>query len=101
MRKKESTISWQTLSLQKTGLLFTTPELRRLGNEWERDQKEYDKIQSRIVSQAVSVARTYAQPMQEGGRLLAELDALLALSRVAANLEWTRPKLVEPPTGQR
>lgn len=42
---RRSNIEWTTLSLQKQGLLFTTPELLKLNKEWERDQKEFDKAQ--------------------------------------------------------
>jgi hypothetical protein len=55
---------YTTLGVQKVGLLFTTPELRRLSVAWESLSKAYDKVQDAIVSQALDVARTYAHIMQ-------------------------------------
>lgn len=64
--KKQPQSSWQTLAVQKTGLLFTTPELKRLSTAWESSSKAYEACQDAIVSQAVEVARTYIGPMQVG-----------------------------------
>lgn len=66
LRKQANAKDYTTLTVQKTGLLFTTADLRRLSGKWDGASKAYDEAQNAIVAQAVEVARTYVTPMQVG-----------------------------------
>ncbi len=94
-------LSSQTLSVQKQGQLFTTPSLRRLSQRWAAQQAEYSQVQEGIVSQAVTVARTYTKLMQQGGQILAEMDVFLSLAQVAGALDWCRPVLLDDEDGSK
>ncbi|GAB5035154.1 dna mismatch repair protein msh-2 [Nannochloropsis oceanica] len=101
LKKIAASLEVQTLSVQKQGQLFTTPGLRRLSQRWAAQQAEYSQVQEGIVSQAVTVARTYAKLMQQGGRILAEMDVFLSLAHVASALEWCRPVLLDDEDGSK
>jgi DNA mismatch repair protein MSH2 len=64
LRKAANAKDYTTLTVQKTGLLFTSSELKRLSGKWDVASKNYEAAQDAIVAQAVEVARTYVAPMQ-------------------------------------
>lgn len=58
---RRSECSWQALSLQKTGLLFTTTELKKLSLEWECLKKSYEVAHVKVVRKAAQCARTFTR----------------------------------------
>lgn len=64
LRKAANAKDYTTLTVQKTGLLFTSSELKRLSGKWDVASKNYEAAQDAIVAQAVEVARTYVATMQ-------------------------------------
>eukprot|EP00752_Nemacystus_decipiens_P008019 g7166.t1 len=83
-----------TLSVQKAGVLFTTDRLRSVDARATRLSDQYEDVQSKIVSQALAVAGTYASVLSSAAKVVSEIDVLVALAVCAGRYEWVRPQLL-------
>eukprot|EP00903_Cladosiphon_okamuranus_P008571 g8222.t1 len=83
-----------TLSVQKAGVLFTTDRLRSVDARATRLKEQYEDVQSKIVSQALAVAGTYAPVLSRAAKTVSEVDVLLSLAVCAGRYDWVRPELL-------
>ena len=88
--------SVQIVSILKTGIYFTTPALRAIGERFSSLQEEYREMQQELVEKAMETAVTYTPLIECVAHLLAELDVLTAFSTAAALSPgvYVRPKML-------
>lgn len=93
--------SVQILSIQKTGLHFTTPELKRIADRTKVITVQYAKAQQRVVEKVIETARTYVGLIEASAALVAELDVFASFATTAAlaPVEYCRPKVHPMGTG--
>ena len=91
--QQTSLVEITILSVQNSGVLFTTSALTSAAERFDASLDEYGAAQAEVVRQVVTVAGTYIPLFQRCGRLLAELDTLAAFAETAAVEGWCRPKL--------
>lgn len=68
----------------KNGVYFSTSELRKLSSQKVQLIAEYDRHQTEIVSQAMSVAATYVDVLHRADAAIGLLDAISALAHLAS-----------------
>ena len=62
---------------QKTGLFFTTVEMREKGNVYDELEKLYEKIQGEVATEVISITATYFPILEKMNQVIAHLDVLL------------------------
>eukprot|EP00158_Paraphelidium_tribonemae_P007365 Partr_v1_DN28219_c0_g1_i2_m76157 putative DNA mismatch repair protein Msh2 len=83
------------LSIQKSGVYFTSIGLRALSSECFKVSEEYEKKQSVLVQEIIEVVRSYCPLMAILSDLVSKLDVFCALAHVAysAPVAYVKPKL--------
>jgi DNA mismatch repair protein MutS len=84
---------------QTTGgnIRFTTAELSRLDSEIKNAAGRAAAIEQGVIAEIVAVVLEAAPTMIEAAELLAEIDVYCGLANVAADWNWTRPKITKEP----
>jgi DNA mismatch repair protein MSH2 len=88
----------QILSILKSGVVFTTSELRDAGGAFLEVDRRFEEEQRDIADKFVATAATYVPVGETCARLVAELDVLLSFAHVAAHCpagEYVRPTFVD------
>lgn len=87
----------KVLSLKKTEVFFTTTELVKLNKDLQQAVDDYQKQTDALVAKALKVASTYSSVVERLADVLADLDVLCSLARVAltAPCTFVRAKLDE------
>lgn len=83
------------LSTVKAGIHFSTEKLKEIANETGVLQKEYDKQQSTLVKEIVSITLTYSPVLEKLSLVLANLDVLCSFAHASsyAPIPYIRPTL--------
>lgn len=83
------------LSTVKAGIYFSTKKLKEIANETAVLQKEYDKQQSALVREIVSITLTYSPVLEKLSLVLANLDVLCSFAHASsyAPIPYVRPKM--------
>lgn len=91
----------QILSIQKSGLYFTVPSLKRIADRTKELSSEYSKVQQRVVEKVIETARTYVALIEASASLVAELDVFASFAATAAlaPVEYSRPVVHPMGTG--
>ena len=87
------------LSIQKAGVLFETPKLKRLSVSLTTLKSEYQHEQLVIISRALRTALGFHEELQEASATTAALDSMLSLAHVAGIYDWCKPILREKGEG--
>jgi DNA mismatch repair protein MSH2 len=92
---------YQECSTQKNGVYFTTSNLQKLRREFDQLSENYNRTQSGLVSEVVSVASSYIPVLEKLAAVLAHLDVIVAFAHVSvhAPTSYTRPKMHPRGTG--
>lgn len=87
--------------LLKNGVYFSTKQLRELAVQQQDLLAEYNRHQTQIAADALQVASTYQQVLQQASDATALLDVLCALANVAAYSPhgYCRPQLTDVEEG--
>ncbi|XP_074662537.1 DNA mismatch repair protein Msh2-like [Tubulanus polymorphus] len=105
-RKDEKAIrnnkKYITIDTNKNGVRFHNTSLRQLNNDYLVAKEQYNEQQKSVVSEIVSIAAGYIEPMVSLNDIIAKLDVLVSFGHVAASapLPYTRPKLLEMGAGK-
>ncbi|QRV82157.1 DNA mismatch repair protein MutS [Ceratobasidium sp. AG-Ba] len=88
---------YNEISTQKAGVLFTTPELRELANEYGSLSDQYSRAQSGLVKEVVGIAATYISVLENLDVIIAHLDVIVSFAHVSANsaTPYVKPKVME------
>lgn len=103
-RTEASTIrnksKYQECSTQKNGVFFTTHKLQSIRREFDQLSENYNRTQTSLVNEVVSVAASYCPVIEQLAGILAHLDVIISFAHcsVHAPTSYVRPKM--HPRGQ-
>lgn len=88
-------------STQKNGVFFTTHALQSMRREFDQLSENYNRTQSSLVNEVVSVAASYCPVIEQLAGVLAHLDVIISFAHcsVHAPTSYTRPKMHARGTG--
>lgn len=91
---------YQECSTQKNGVFFTTQKLQSIRREFDQLSENYNRTQSSLVNEVVSVAASYCPVLEKLAGVLAHLDVIVSFAHcsVHAPTSYVRPKI--HPRGQ-
>ena len=86
---------YQECSTQKNGVYFTTQKLQSIRREFDQLSENYNRTQSSLVNEVVSVASTYCPVIEQLAGILAHLDVIISFAHcsVHAPTSYVRPKM--------
>ncbi len=86
---------YQECSTQKNGVYFTTPTMQTMRREHDQLSENYNRTQSGLVSEVVSVAASYCPVIEKLAGVLAHLDVIVSFAHVSvhAPTSYVRPKM--------
>lgn len=89
------------LSTQKAGVYFLSRNMRALGSEYEELNSEYNRAQSGLVKEIVTITSTYCFVFEQMATVLSHLDVIIAFAHVSsyAPTPYVRPKMHPRHTG--
>ncbi|KAK2628982.1 hypothetical protein QTJ16_002085 [Diplocarpon rosae] len=91
---------YQECSTQKNGVYFTTQKLQSIRREFDQLSENYNRTQSSLVNEVVSVAASYCPVLELLAGVLAHMDVIISFAHcsVHAPTSYVRPKM--HPRGQ-
>jgi DNA mismatch repair protein MSH2 len=91
---------YQECSTQKNGVYFTTQKLQSIRREFDQLSENYNRTQSSLVNEVVSVAASYCPVIELLAGILAHMDVIVSFAHcsVHAPTSYVRPKM--HPRGQ-
>ena len=91
---------YQECSTQKNGVFFTTQKLQSIRREFDQLSENYNRTQSSLVNEVVSVAASYCPVLELLAGVLAHLDVIVSFAHcsVHAPTSYVRPTI--HPRGQ-
>ncbi|KAI1139250.1 DNA mismatch repair protein msh-2 [Hypoxylon sp. FL0543] len=86
---------YQECSTQKNGVYFTTKQLQSYRREFDQLSQTYDRTQSGLVNEVVSVAASYCPVLEQLAGVLAHLDVIVSFAHcsVHAPTSYVRPTI--------
>jgi DNA mismatch repair protein MSH2 len=93
--------AYQEISTQKNGVYFTTTTLQEKRREFDQLSENYNRTQSGLVNEVVSVASSYIPVVEKLAAVLAHLDVIVSFAHVSvhAPTSYTRPTMHPRGTG--
>jgi len=87
--------NYQEISTQKNGVYFTTHKLQSIRREHDQLSQNYNRTQSSLVNEVVSVAASYCPVIEQLAGVLAHLDVIVSFAHcsVHAPTSYVRPKM--------
>ncbi|KAG1902378.1 DNA mismatch repair protein [Suillus fuscotomentosus] len=85
------------LGTVKSGVYFTTKKLKALSTDHQEATHEYQRTQSGLVKEVVSIASTYTSVLENLDHIIAHLDVIISFAHVSANAPepYVKPKVSE------
>ncbi|KAK5124469.1 MutS-like protein [Meristemomyces frigidus] len=92
---------YQECSTQKNGVFFTTTHMTEMRREHDQLSENYNRTQSGLVNEVVSVAASYCPVIEKLAGVLAHLDVIVSFAHVSvhAPTAYVRPKIHPRGTG--
>ncbi|KAJ4303830.1 MSH2 protein [Kalmusia sp. IMI 367209] len=92
---------YQECSTQKNGVYFTTSSLQAKRREFDQLSETYNRTQSGLVNEVVTVASSYIPVVEKLAGVLAHLDVIVSFAHVSvhAPTSYTRPTMHPRGTG--
>lgn len=93
---------YKECSTQKNGVYFTTSTLQALRREFDQLSENYNRTQSSLVNEVITVAASYCPVLEQLAGVLAHLDVIVAFAHcsVHAPTSYVRPKVHPRGEGQ-
>ncbi len=66
------------IATQKSGVLFTTLELRHLSQSFDDFSRQYDTQQQTVVKEILQITATYCPVLESLNQVIAHLDVMTA-----------------------
>ncbi|KAL8985311.1 MAG: hypothetical protein Q9205_000960 [Flavoplaca limonia] len=76
---------FQECSTQKNGVYFTTTSMQTMRREHDQLSSNYNRTQSGLVSEVVSVAASYCPLIEKLAAVLAHLDVIISFAHVSVH----------------
>ncbi|KAF9239264.1 DNA mismatch repair protein [Melanogaster broomeanus] len=85
------------LGTVKSGVYFTTKTLKSLATQHQEMSEEYQRTQSGLVKEVVSIASTYTSVLESLDHVLAHLDVIVSFAHVSVNAPepYVKPTVLE------
>jgi len=85
----------QQLQTVKAGVFFTTEKMADISQESSQLQQKYNKQQSSLVKEIISITATYAPVLEKLSLVLSHLDVIVSFAHVSAYapVPYIRPKM--------
>ncbi|KAH7882344.1 DNA mismatch repair protein [Phlebopus sp. FC_14] len=85
------------LGTVKSGVHFTTKKLKELATNYSETNDEYQRTQSGLVKEVVSIASTYTPVLESLDHVLAHLDVIVSFAHVSVNAPepYIKPTVLE------
>lgn len=92
---------YQECSTQKNGVYFTTQKIQSIRREHDQLSENYNRTQSSLVNEVVSVAASYCPVIEQLAAVLAHMDVLVSFAHcsVHAPTSYIRPTIHPRGTG--
>ncbi|KUJ10688.1 DNA mismatch repair protein msh-2 [Mollisia scopiformis] len=86
---------YQECGTQKNGVYFTTQKLVSIRRDFDQLSENYNRTQSSLVNEVVSVAASYCPVVEQLAGILAHLDVIVSFAHcsVHAPTSYVRPKM--------
>jgi len=86
---------YRECSTQKNGVYFTTNAMSDLRREHDQLSENYNRTQSGLVSEVVSVAASYCPVLEKLAGVLSHLDVIVSFAHVSVHApsSYVRPKM--------
>ncbi|TVY59220.1 DNA mismatch repair protein msh-2, partial [Lachnellula suecica] len=86
---------YQECSTQKNGVYFTTQKLQSARREFDQLAESYNRTQSSLVNEVVTVASSYCPVIERLAGVLAHMDVIVSFAHcsVHAPTSYVRPKM--------
>lgn len=83
------------LTIQKSGVFFTTAQLKQLSDDFTALEEQYQKQQTELVNQVREVAASYTPMLERLNQIFANLDVMISFAHVSTNSRrpYCRPKI--------
>ncbi|KAF5369844.1 hypothetical protein D9758_001399 [Tetrapyrgos nigripes] len=89
------------LGTTKSGVFFTTKTLKRLAEDYKEYSDKYQRTQSTLVKEVVTIAATYTPVLESLDNIIAHLDVILSFAHVSVNAPepYVKPTVVQSGEG--
>ncbi|KAF8189384.1 DNA mismatch repair protein MSH2 [Pholiota molesta] len=87
------------LGTNKSGVYFTTKNLKQHAEDFKEISATYARTQSGLVKQVIEIAATYAPVLETLNNILAHLDVILSFAHVSVTAEYVKPNVAEKGSG--
>lgn len=86
---------YQECSTQKNGVFFTTQKLQSIRREFDQLSENYNRTQSSLVNEVVSVAASYCPVLELLAGVLAHMDVIVSFAHVSVHAPtcYVKPKM--------
>ncbi|KAK8055173.1 dna mismatch repair protein msh-2 protein [Apiospora rasikravindrae] len=93
---------YKECSTQKNGVYFTTNKLLALRRDFDQLSQNYNRTQSSLVNEVITVAASYCPVLEQLAGVLAHLDVIVSFAHcsVHAPTSYVRPKIHPRGKGQ-
>ncbi|KAK8088317.1 DNA mismatch repair protein msh-2 [Apiospora hydei] len=93
---------YKECSTQKNGVYFTTNKLLALRRDFDQLSQNYNRTQSSLVNEVITVAASYCPVLEQLAGVLAHLDVIVSFAHcsVHAPTAYVRPKIHPRGKGQ-
>lgn len=93
---------YRECSTQKNGVYFTTNKLQGLRREFDQLSQNYNRTQSSLANEVITVAASYCPVLEQLAGVLAHLDVIVSFAHcsVHAPTSYVRPKIHPRGKGQ-
>ncbi|KAH8926601.1 DNA mismatch repair protein [Atractiella rhizophila] len=85
------------LSTQKAGVYFTTKKMKQYNENLKDYQKQFQRAQSGLVKQVISIAASYAPSLEALNKVIAHLDVIASFAEgsAVAPIAYIKPTLCD------
>ncbi|KAG0635262.1 muts domain V-domain-containing protein [Tuber brumale] len=86
---------YREISTMKNGVFFTTTAMQDLKRDFDKSTYIYNKTQSGLVDEVVTVASSYCPVLEELAAVLAHLDVIVSFAHVSVHAPspYVKPKM--------
>ncbi|KAK4702829.1 DNA mismatch repair protein MSH2, partial [Phenoliferia sp. Uapishka_3] len=100
LTRKEATVikgksKYSELTSKANGVIFTTKTMRTLNDDYKDLTKSYEKKQSTLVKEVISIAASYCPVLESLNTVLAHVDVIASLAAASLNapISYVKPKV--------
>ncbi|RCV18367.1 hypothetical protein SETIT_3G295400v2 [Setaria italica] len=99
--RKKLTSNYIIIETRKDGVKFTSPKLKKLGDQYQALLSEYTSCQKKVVDDVVRVSGTFSEVFENFAAVLSELDVLQSFADLATScpVPYVRPDITASDEG--